>query len=237
MGFLYFFSSSPSGSWEIQYLRRCFGLFWGTFADSFGAFIQLNRSQSGKEVLLCHGARGGLHPCCYWSWCLEVFVWKFFAMAWVYKDPQQRRNAWAKPVGQAKTPPPHTRCLDSPGVCWYSGWGFHCGMAGYSCRVFSLGTQWNTAGIWSQHYKRLPTVMLPFEYAWWAFPPANRCAKCISVARHTKPRNFNTADIATIPTMHRGTNCFRWQRVSANTVVSDIVSHTWHNFGHYIDNH
>ena len=42
--------------------------------------------------------------------------------------------------------------------------------------------------------------MLPFESAWWAFPPANGCALCSNVGRHPKPSNFNTADVAAILT-------------------------------------
>ena len=98
---LFLFIHYPSGSWEIQYLRRCIGLFWGTFADkSFGAIIQPkwccirshcttftqaklprsleHSSQSGKEVLVCHGARRGttsmlLLIVMFGSLCLKVF--------------------------------------------------------------------------------------------------------------------------------------------------------------------
>ena len=179
MGFLYFFSSSiiPREAGRYNISADVFVFSGAPLPDSFGAFIQLNRpgpwntgsqsSQSGKEVFgVPWSPKRKLHPCCYWSWCFGSLCLKVF-LRWhgFTRTPQQRRNAWAKPVGQAKTPSSTYPLLGFTWCfVWYSGWGFHCGMAGYSCRVFPVwGTQWNTAGIWSQHYKRLPTVMLPFE--------------------------------------------------------------------------
>ena len=170
---------APSGSWEIQYLRRYWSFLGHICRQEF-------RSNHPAKVMLHHLIAQHSHklnrpgP---WNTQLEGDyihvptdrdVWKSLSESFLHWHGFTRTHNNVEML--ARNPWDKTKRLLHIPVAW-----IHLVFVGLPAGVFTAvwldtvagfsvwaqnESEWSTAGIWSQHYKRLPTVMLPFEYAW-----------------------------------------------------------------------